>query len=232
MTATRVMLAFGLTLTAASAAAHQEQTYRVGDGVAAPAIVTEVKPRYTAATLTAGVQGSVKLECVVRTDGTVTDVRIVEPLHPQLDEAATRALEQWRFEPGTKDGKPVPVRVDIEMTFTLRDGPAAPSVRGPRLGSPEVFKPGDGVTTPAFIREVKPSYPPEVIQSRVEGRVRLEAVVLPDGTVGDTRIIEALHPKLDEEALRAAKQSTFKPGMTEGVAVPVRIEIEMTFSLR
>jgi TonB family protein len=37
-----------------------------------------------------------------------------------LDEAAVTALEQWRFEPGRKDGKAVPVQVDIEMRFGLK----------------------------------------------------------------------------------------------------------------
>jgi len=37
-----------------------------------------------------------------------------------LDDEAVKALKQWRFSPGTKDGKPVPVVVELEMTFTLR----------------------------------------------------------------------------------------------------------------
>jgi TonB family protein len=38
-----------------------------------------------------------------------------------LDEAAVRAASQWRFEPGRRDGKPVPVLITVEMTFALRD---------------------------------------------------------------------------------------------------------------
>ena len=231
---TRLFVAAALVSCAGSSAiAQQEQVYRVGDGVAAPSILEEVKPSYTPAALLAHVEGMVKLDCVVRADGTVTDIRIVEPLHPQLDEASTRALEQWRFKPGTKNGEPVPVRVEIEMTFTLRsEPPAAAPVRGPLLDSPEVFRPGQNVTTPAVVREVKPFYLPEVIRARVQGSVKLEAVVLSDGTVGDIRVMEPLDSRLDEECVRAVRQWTFKPGLRDGIAVPVRIEIEMTFSLR
>ena len=44
----------------------------------------------------------------------------LETILPDLDEQALLAVKQWRFDPGTRDGKPVPVLVMIEMTFALR----------------------------------------------------------------------------------------------------------------
>jgi outer membrane biosynthesis protein TonB len=44
-------------------------------------------------------------------------------MHPDQDEEAVRTLRQWTFKPGTKDGVAVPVRVEVEMTFTLGSGP-------------------------------------------------------------------------------------------------------------
>ena len=111
----------------------QEQVYRVGDeGVVAPSVEKEVKPSYTPDALTARVEGRVQLECVVLPAGSVSLARVVEPLHPSLDAEALRALSKWRFKPGTKDGKAVPVRVEIEMSFDLRDGPR-PAFKGPAL---------------------------------------------------------------------------------------------------
>ena len=209
----------------------QEQVYRVGDeGVVAPSVEKEVKPSYTPDALTARVEGRVKLECVVLPAGSVSLARVVEPLHPSLDAEALRALSKWRFKPGTKDGKPVPVRVEIEMSFDLRDGPQ-PAFKGPALGSPGVFKVGNGVTLPAVIREQKPTYPPAVMRDGVQGSVNLECVVLTDGTVGDVRVTKSLHPELDEAAMRTLRQWIFKPGTKDGVAVPVQIEVEMTFTL-
>ena len=37
-----------------------------------------------------------------------------------LDDQAVKAMKQWSFKPGTKDGKPVTVRVDVQMSFTLK----------------------------------------------------------------------------------------------------------------
>ena len=78
----------------------------------------------------AGIAGIVKMECVVQTDGTPSDIRVVAPLDPTVDAAAIQALKGWKFSPGQKDGQAVPVLVQVEMSFT--------TVRGPRLGSTDV----------------------------------------------------------------------------------------------
>jgi len=89
-------------------------------GVVLPTLVAQIKPQYTAAAMRARIEGSVTLECVVGTDGSVGDVRVVKFLEPELDQEAINAARQWRFKPGTKDGKPVPVQVSIELWFSLR----------------------------------------------------------------------------------------------------------------
>jgi periplasmic protein TonB len=96
--------------------------YRPGNGVQNPVLVREVKPAYTADAMRAKIQGAVWLECVVLPDGSVGDVRVVRSLDSTfgLDQEAIRAAKQWRFQPGTRFGEPVPVLVTIELTFTLR----------------------------------------------------------------------------------------------------------------
>jgi len=91
-------------------------------GVVMPKVIRESKPRYTREAMEAKIEGTVLLECVVQADGTVGETRVVRSLDTQhgLDDEAVKALKQWRFSPGTKDGKPVPVVVELEMTFTLR----------------------------------------------------------------------------------------------------------------
>jgi TonB family protein len=69
--------------------------------------------------MTAGIQGSVLLDAVVREDGTVGDVRVTRSLDPGLDQEAVKALRQSEFEPGTKDGKTVAVKIAAELRFTL-----------------------------------------------------------------------------------------------------------------
>ena len=92
-------------------------------------------------------------------------------------------------------------------------------------------RPGN-VTLPQVVKEVKPHYPREVMDERVQGSVVLNVVVRGDGTVGDVDVKKALHPKLDESAIAAARQWLFKAGEKDGKPVDVAIEIEMTFTLK
>jgi protein TonB len=84
-------------------------------------VLREVKPQYTLEAMRAKIQGTVLLDCVVKADGTVGDVEVLRSLDKTgLDQEAIRAARAWQFEPGTRNGEPVPVLVTIELTFTLR----------------------------------------------------------------------------------------------------------------
>ena len=96
--------------------------YKPGNGVTLPVVVREVKPQYTSDAMRAKVQGTVLLECVVRPDGSVGEVKVVRSLDSTfgLDLEAMKAARNWRFRPGMRQGEPVAVLVTIELTFTLR----------------------------------------------------------------------------------------------------------------
>jgi periplasmic protein TonB len=96
--------------------------YRPGAGIELPRLLREVKPQYTADAMRAKVQGTVVLDCVVTSDGNVSECDVVRSLDSSfgLDQEAVKAARQWRFSPGKRLGQPVPVLVTIELTFTLR----------------------------------------------------------------------------------------------------------------
>lgn len=98
--------------------------YREGNGVTSPVLTKEVKPNYTGDAMRAKLQGVVEMEAVVLPDGSVDPnrIKITRSLDSTfgLDQQAVIAVKQWRFRPGTYKGQPVPVLVNIELTFTLR----------------------------------------------------------------------------------------------------------------
>jgi protein TonB len=98
--------------------------YQIGNGVTTPTLLREVKPNYTGDAMRAKLQGVVEMECIVLPDGTVDpkSIKITRSLDSTfgLDQQAIIAVKQWRFRPGTFKGQPVPVIVNVELTFTLR----------------------------------------------------------------------------------------------------------------
>jgi TonB family protein len=98
--------------------------YNIGNGVSSPVLVHEVKPAYTGDAMRAKLQGVVEMEAVVLPDGTIdpNQIKITRSLDSTfgLDQQAVIAVKQWRFRPGLYKGQPVPVRVNVELTFTLR----------------------------------------------------------------------------------------------------------------
>jgi protein TonB len=84
------------------------------------------------------------------------------------------------------------------------------------------------------ISQPKPQYTAEAMRAKIQGRILLECVVYPNGTVGQIRMLRSLDPTfgLDLEAMKAAKNWTFKPGMRRGEPVAVLVTIEMAFTLR
>lgn len=59
------------------------------------------------------------LSAVVNSKGSPENIEVVKTLDADLDAEATRAASQWRFKPAEKDGKPVAVRIEIQVNFRL-----------------------------------------------------------------------------------------------------------------
>lgn len=94
--------------------------FRPGSGIEAPRLLREVKAEYTDEARRRNVTGDVVLEIVVRRDGTVGDVRLLQGLGAGLDQRAVAAVRQWRFAPARRSGAPVDVLVEVAVEFTLR----------------------------------------------------------------------------------------------------------------
>lgn len=110
-----------LAIVASAAAQEAPRVYKASE-VTPPTLVKDVKPKYTAAAMDAGIEGTILLDVVVGEDGTVGDVEVTRSLDTVhgLDEEAIESVKQWRFRPGRKDGKAVAVLCEIELTFKLR----------------------------------------------------------------------------------------------------------------
>lgn len=91
---------------------------RLGEpGLVPPKAISRVEPVFTGEAKAAGVSGVCIVEATISETGDVTAVRVVKPMPYGLDKATVDAVKQWKFEPATLDGKPVPVLFNVTMNF-------------------------------------------------------------------------------------------------------------------
>jgi len=89
------------------------------DGVTPPVVVTKVEPEYTEDGRWGRRQGTVWVAAEIDRSGHAVKMRVVRSLGLGLDEEAVRALDQWKFIPAKKDGKPLAVEIRVAVTFRL-----------------------------------------------------------------------------------------------------------------
>lgn len=87
------------------------------------------------------------------------------------------------------------------------------------------------IDTQRGLRE--PVYPPQEVRLNHTGTVLLSVEVLPSGRVGDVRVVQSTgYPRLDEAAIKAAREWHLRPGTRDGVPTAMWKQIPITFRLR
>jgi protein TonB len=94
-----------------------------------PVAILQPAPRYPFEMRKAGVSGEVQLVFIVDVDGNTRDVHALKSTNLVFERAAIEAVEQWKFKPGTIDGRPINTRSVITIPFTIIEDtpPAAPT---------------------------------------------------------------------------------------------------------
>ena len=92
--------------------------YRVGNGIAPPRKIKDVRPIYPAGALASRALGTVLIEAVVGADGKVHDATVVHSI-PSLDRAALDAVRQWEFLPSTLNGVAIAVVITVLVQFSI-----------------------------------------------------------------------------------------------------------------
>jgi TonB family protein len=97
----------------------EKRVYKIGAGVKAPIVTYKVEPKYTKEARAAKIEGAVVLSLIVTETGDVKNIEVKRGLEKGLDQNAVAAVETWKFQPATKDGKPVSVFANVEVNFRL-----------------------------------------------------------------------------------------------------------------
>jgi TonB family protein len=200
---------------------------------------------------------AVTLRITINSLGRVGEVRAWPSQNPAaLDafvKAATDAVRQWIYEP------PAEAPVSFNVTFVFAQGfdarvaaygtpietdtggvgfapprppppPALPWVReGATIGTP--VRIGGEIKPPVKTKDVRPWYPADARDAKVQGVVILEVIVGPEGRVDQARVVRSI-PQLDQAALDAVEQWEFTPTLLNGSPVPVLLTVTINFTLK
>ena len=215
--------------------------------------------KYPEAAMKKGIQGRGIVQFVVEKDGSITNVKILRSVDPELDKEAVRvvsAMPKWK--PGTQRGEAVRVRFTVPVMFRLTEdktpvkyapienkinelvvvGYAPEGTTVPEEGT--IFEvveqmpeyPGGMPAMMEFIsKNIK--YPAAAQQAKIQGRVTIQFIVNTEGNIINPRVLRSADPLLDAEAIRLTTiMPKWKPGMQRGQAVNVKYTVPIMFRLQ
>jgi TonB family protein len=99
--------------------AERREESAAGGVLRLPVPLRKVDPKYFPAAIADRMEGKVRLAAVIRKDGRVDSVRLLQHLDDRLDQSAKEAMDKWQFEPALRDGQPEDVDAVIEIPFRL-----------------------------------------------------------------------------------------------------------------
>jgi TonB family protein len=144
-----------------------------------------------------------------------------------LIESAADAVSRWQFEPPAD--APVTFLTNAYFTNGMVSTASGPTPRS-AVNAEGAVRVGGDVKAPKKIKDVRPIYPPDAKDARVQGVVIAEVRIEPDGRVSDAQIVRSI-PLLDEAALTAIRQWEFVPSQMGGAPVPVIMTVTVQFTL-
>jgi TonB family protein len=183
-----------------------------------PKLISKVEPEYSEEARKAKHQGTVMLNVVIGDDGVLSEIKVVKSLGLGLDEKAIECVKKWRFEPGTRGGKPVKVEATLEVNFRLLSTCGS--------GTTQRIRVGGGVQAAMLVSRSEPLLPVEARASRISGVVKLAAVIGCDGTVQDVTVIGG-PPVFVPAVVEAVRKWMYKPTLLNGEPVEVATQIEV-----
>jgi protein TonB len=108
--------------------------------------------------------------------------------------------------------------------------PPPPIKEAPKPVTPQRIRVGGNVQAARLVRQPKPVYPPLARQARIQGTVRLTAIIAKDGTIQSLQVVSG-HPLLVPAALEAVKQWVYQPTLLNSEPVEVITQIDVNFTL-
>lgn len=205
------------------------------DEILPPTAIYKVDPVHPTELYDRGIEGEAIVIASVDMFGTVLNPVVDMASDEEFGLAAMIAASEWIFEPATRKGVPIAVRVKIPFTFKIAFEHKLNVEQGR-----EVFKEIDVPVIPSFELDQAPIpsfvpafdqfYPAELVNTGKSAAVSVEFVIDPDGYVINPRVVSASAPGFEEAAKRAVAHLKYKTIRVEGQPVFVSLMMPIQFS--
>jgi bla regulator protein blaR1 len=196
-----------------------------------PTITYKEKASYSEDALKNGLEGRVILDVVFAADGSLKDPKVFSGLPDGLTERAVEAAKKIKFEPATRDGKPVSVRGKLEFEFNLSKSSDESLAKKEGAAASETVHAISSSLRPTITYKEEARYTKEASDRNIYGTVILNVLFGADGKIGAIRVVSGLPYGLTESAIVATRAIRFEPAMKEGKPVSVRGALELSFSM-
>jgi len=227
-----VML-LGLLVTAQLTGAEEAGATEHAGKLTPPVPTHRVSPRHPPEMINQLTNGSALIECAVAADGTIASLKVVSATTPSFGQAALDALQQWTFEPGRRDGQPVPVTLRIPIEFILGNNQVVEHVLNRRVYEELPDQVIAAQELPAWPRPKQfllPHYPNSLRGTGKYGKAVVSIVINKEGKVMNPRVVKATYPEFVLPALVAAAQLEFPPQvMANGERIYAKMDIQFDF---
>ena len=170
-----------------------------------------------------GIQGTVVVQLKLDSSAEVSDALVVSG-PDELRKEALRSVLNWHF---AADAAGTTRVVSISFQADAAQTAPAPPVPPRPLQKIQV---GGNVQSTKLILQPRPVYPPLAKQARIQGVVKLHALIAVDGTIADLSVIGG-HPLLVPSALEAVRQWVYSPTYLNGNPTEVETEIDVNYTL-
>ena len=193
-------------------------------------LLEKVPPVYPPEARAKHISGTVVLHAIIGKDGHIASLSVLSG--PDiLAEAAMDAVRQWIYKPYLLNGEPT--EIDSTMTLNFNIGgdpaplpPASPVRQNPGSGRTQM----DTEQLRAYvIHKVPPTYPAAAKQAHVAGSVVLHAIIGTDGRIASLSVLSG-PLELQQSALDAVSQWTYRPYVVDGAPREVDTEITVNYA--
>lgn len=182
-------------------------------------------PAYPPAAIKAQVEGRVSVAFVIDEQGRVVNPQIEKPekTDPLLNEAVLAQAARWSFVPALEAGQPVARAVETTVSFYIKGRGGKPSVSLPLALEIVPRKEARVIAQP------DPEYPAQLLERKLTGRVAVEFLVSPEGSMEKLAVLYASDAEFVNEAVRTVRRWKFEPGRQGPLKIRTEKKAELEF---